>query len=451
MPTISSLEQKDTSSSAFSTENLDLYRATGANAGIRKTFQFGLQSRLSFETNRAMNNSSLDALRPQYRDYLILDLTQPLFRDFGTGVNTANLRISQNKVRQAAYGYTDQAQDIGKQIELSYYELERTLDVLRYRVESRELARELLMGNQKKFEAGIVPVTEVQEAKTAVASRDEQVIYGRQHVETVSNRLKDLLEIRPGDPLYDEIFATEPVAGIEQTFPDLERALVIALEKRPDLQLQRLEIANRDIRIEYYDNQKLPKIDLEATLGANGLSGGSRPVSFTGTPALSPYDGNYADALSGMAEGDGYEWFVGLRFSYPLENRAAQANYRRAEHEKRQAIYRMKRLEGKTETEIKNALVTIERSMERVRVAERFENLSETTMKQEMERLKMGLSDTFRVLNFQDDLIEARIRKMTAMVDFNKGLASLYRAMGSNLERFQILAEINTEEIENVK
>ena len=223
----------------------------------------------------------------------------------------------------------------------------------------------------------------------------------------------------------------------------------IALDKRPDLRQQRLELANRDIRIEYYANQRLPRIDLETTLGVNGLSGGVRSASFAGTPAVTSYSGTYTDAFSSMTSGDGCEWYLGLRFSYPLGNRAAKAQYRRATHQKRQAIYRLKRLEGTAETQVRNALVSVERGMERVRVAERFEKLAETTLGQEMERLKKGLSDTFRMLNFQDDLVESRIRKVTALVDFNKGLANLYRVIGNNLERFNILAQLSTEEMDH--
>jgi|Deesub1362A_J573_1020465.scaffolds.fasta_scaffold00768_15 outer membrane protein TolC len=443
-----SLEQKSPTGSSFSTEEtFNLSRETGGDIGIRKKFTFGLQSRLSFEVSRSMNNSATDALRPQYHNFLILNLTQPLLRDFGTKVNTANLRISKNQVNQTVYNYMERAQRIASEIELAYYELAEALEVLRYRIESRELARELLRGNREKFERGLVPITEVQQAETAVAARDEQVVFARQQVEMVSNRLKDFLEIRPGDPLYGELFATEKIPGVDQSFPDLEKALAVALEKRPDLERQRIDIANRDIRLEFCRNQRLPRIDLEATLGVNGLSGGDRLITFGGTTASSPLVGDYLDSLSRMAEHDGYEWFVGLRFSYPLGNRAAKARFRRADWEKRQAIYRLKRLEGKVETEVKNALVAVVRSAERVRVAERFERLAEKTLEQEMERLKEGLSDTFHILDLQDDLIEACIRKTTALVDFHQGLASLYRAMGTNLERFRIIAEINMKEI----
>mgnify|MGYP003681883852 CR=1 FL=1 len=443
---ISSQEKRTPTAIAFSEEDFDLYRETGGDVGIKKRFQFGLESGLSFKTNRSMNNSSVDALRPQYRNILLLDFTQPLLRDFGTGVNTANLRMSQNLVRQTARGYMDRAQRIGEEIELVYYDLAEAQEILRYRIESRELARNLLRGNREKFEAGIVPITEVQQAETAMASRDEEVIFARQQVEIVANRLRDLLGIRPEAPLYKESFVTEAIPGTEQTFPDFEQTLATALEKRPDIKRQHLEIAHQDIKLAYYDNQRLPRLDLEATLGANGLSGGDRPTSFTGLTVSSPQVGSYGDSLSRMSDADGYEWYAGLRFSYPMGNRATQARYRRAGLEKRQAVYRLKRLEETAEKECKNSLVTVKRSLERVGVAERFEGLAQTTLTQEMERLKEGLSDTFRILDFQDDVIGAHIRKTSAIVDFNQGLANLYRAMGTNLERFDIVAAMPEKE-----
>jgi len=431
-PIASAVNPKDTSD----------FTATAGSVGLGKKSRFGLESRIALETNRLETNSPFDMLKPEYRNFLVLDLTQPLLRDFGTSVNTTELRISQNQAQQAVYGYMSSILDITRDIESTYYELARAVEVLRYRKESRELAKELLDGNRKKFEAGIVPVSEVQEAETALASRQESVIFARQQVEILSDRLKDLLEIRQGDLFYDDTFITEPIGGIDQPFPDFEQSLSIALTQRPDLQRQRVEIENRNIQVEFFDNQTLPRVDLVATLGVNGLSGNSKS-QFSGR---SPYEGNYGDSYSSLADADGYEWAVGLRFSYPLGNRAAKARVNIAEYEKRKQIYLLKRLEGRTETLVKNAQVTVKRSLERVTVSGRFERLAETTLNQENERLKKGLSDTFRMVNFQDALINARIRKITALADFNKGLSDLYRSMGTTLQRFDIMVQTETTE-----
>ena len=423
-------------------------RETGADAGIRKRWKFGLQSGLTFRTVRTENNSLADALDPDYQNFLILNLTQPLLRDFGFRVNTTQIRISENQVQAAVYNYLNQAQQLAARIENAYFTLSNALAVLGFRIESRELARELMEGNRTRLRQGVIAVTEVQQAETAVAARDEEVIAARQQVETVTNRLKDLLEIDPGDPLYDAPLATEPIPGVTIPYPEREKAVSVALHRRPDLKRLHIAVENQDIRLAFFRNRKLPRLDLGATLGVNGLAGEERPVTLFGIDKTSPLTGDYEDAYSSMVEDDGYEWSVDLTFSYPMGNRAAEARYAQSRMEKRQAIYRVKRLEGGIITAVRNSLVTVQRSLERVRVAEHFENLARTTLDQEMTRLKRGLSDTFRILDFQDELVRAHIRQVKAVIDFHQGMANLYRAMGANLDRYDILADVDSEALE---
>ena len=411
-------------------------RQYAASAGLNKEFHTGLVSRLALESLRQSSNSSSVGLDPEYRTFLVLDFTQPLLRDFGSNVNTADLRIAEQRLQQARYGYLDQAQRLAEAIELAYYELARAHEILRLRIESRELASELLAGNRDKFEAGIVPITEVQEAETAVAARDEQVVFSRQQLETAADRLKNLLEISHDDPLAANLLFTEDLPGIEPAWPALETAMATALMTRPDLARLRLEIVSRDIRLAYYQNQRLPRLDLEASFGVNGLSG---DLSDFPTNGARINRGNSWHALEQAVDGDGYAWFAGLRFEYPLGNRAAEATYRRAGHARRQALYGLKSLENTVETEVRNALSTVTRVYERIQVADRFQRLADITLGQEMERLQEGLTDTFRILDFQAAVIEARIRKANAQIDFHQGLASLYRAMGANLERHGIV------------
>jgi outer membrane protein TolC len=418
-------------------------RQYAATAGLSKEFPVGFDSRLALEAVRLSSNSSSVGLDPEYRTFLFLDFTQPLLRDFGKDVNTADLRIAGQRLQQARFGYLDQAQRLAESIELAYFELARAHEILRLRIESRELASELLAGNRDKFEAGIVPISEVQEAETAVAARDEQVVFSRQQLETAAYRLKNLLEISHDDLLTAELLVTEPLPGIEPVWPSLEMAMATALAARPDLERLRLEMVSRDIRIAYYQNQRLPRLDLEASFGVNGLSG---ELSDFSTNGARTNRGDFGHSLDQAASGDGYAWFAGLRFEYPLDNRAAEATYRRAGHEKRQALYGLKSLENTVEIEVRNALSTVERVYERIQVAERFQRLADITLGQEMERLQEGLTDTFRILDFQAAVIEARVRKANAQIDFHQGMASLYRAMGANLERHGIVHILDNEE-----
>ena len=421
-------------------------RELGASAGIRKRFRTGLSAGLTLETARRENNSTADALDPQYQDVAVLQLSQPLLRGFGRTVNTAGVRIAEERVRVAGYDYLTQAQAVAAAVERAYYELARAGAVLDYRIESRELARELMMGNRKKLERGVVSITEVEEARTAVAARDEEVIKARQAVEVASNRLKDLIEIRRNHPLYDESLSAGPIPDPERRFPDLGHALGMALASRPEIKALKAKADALDIRLAATKNGRLPRLDLVGTLSANGLSGDDRPVQLFGPPRTSGLSGDYGDALSRMAEGDGYGWSVDLRLTYPLGNRAAEARYDRSRMEKQQLVHRINRIEGAIETEVKNALVATRRSLERVRVAGEFEALARSTLDHEMKRLRRGLSNTFRILRYQTDVVAAGIRKVTAVVDCHLGLADLYQAMGTNLERHGIAIEVMSDE-----
>ena len=448
---LSTSSQRTPNASALAGDDYARRRDHGAAASLSKEFHSGLDARLSLETARLSTNSTVEGLNPQYRSFLFLDLNQPLLRDFGTKVNTTDLRLADNRLRQARLDYLDQAQRLVEQIELAYFDLSRTLEILQLRIEARELARELLEANRERFEAGIVPVTEVQEAETAIAGRDEQVVFARQQAEAAAHRLRQLLAIGRGDPLALIEPATDPLEAIDHDWPEADEALATALAARPDFKRQQLEVTDRNIRLEFFANQKLPRLDLEATFGINGLSGEERAVAFTDGNQGNPNRGDYWQSLDRMSRGDGYEWFTGVRLTYPLGNRAAEARHRRAGHEQRQAIYGLKDLENTMEAEIRNALTAVVRSFERVQVADRFQQLADTTLSQETERLREGLSDTFRILDFQDNVIEARVRKTNAQIDYHQGLAGLYRAMGTNLERHGILHDPALKEMVHVQ
>jgi len=268
IPSISTLEG----------EEYSRQRTYAGNVGLTKRFRTGLEGSLSLESLRQTSNNRFVTLNPNYRSFLVLDITQPLLRDFGSDVTTTDLRVAEQRRRQASLGFLDDARILANRIEQAYVEIVRSYGVLEMRINSRELARELLDGNRKKFDAGIIPISEVQEAQTAVAARDEEVYFARQQAEVAVNNLQDLLEI-DGENLLDDQFRTEGFTIDEALVPQREEALLLSLDNRPDLETQRVELEVRDIRVAFARNQKLPRLDLDGTLGSNGLSGEPQRLS----------------------------------------------------------------------------------------------------------------------------------------------------------------------------
>jgi len=403
--------------------------------GIRKLFRFGLEAESYVESGRYRNNSTFEGLDPQYKNFLVLSMRQPLLQDFGTKVNITDIKVAENNLELMENTFVSQVINTLNQTEQTYYDLSRAIETLRMRKESLHLAEELLSNNRKRFEAGLTHIGEVQEAETAVASRQERAISAHQEVNDVTNILKNILQIQPHSPLYPLKFQTEKLLPQEEKIPSHEEAFKQALTNRPDYFKKKIVVENKDVILKYSKNQLLPRLDLVGTFGLNGLSGNAETISFAGMSSKSPFGGGYGDSWDHLIDGDGYEWMVGLTVEVPLGNRADRSRYDQSRLDKERAIMELKNLEDRIDLEIKVALDNIESSRDRIEVAERFVILAEKTLRQEEERMKKGLSDTFRIIIFQNALIDAKTRKVSALVDYQKALAGLYRAMGTNLQR----------------
>mgnify|MGYP001373338876 CR=1 FL=1 len=428
-------------SALYSVETFETEAVSG-ELSLAKQFDIGTQTRLSLKGERVEGgvDALSDQLDPAYNASLVLDLTQPLLKDFGWDANLADLKVAETRKQQAALAYLARAELLVVEIERAYLELLQAGEEYRYYTLARDLARELLQGNERKFEAGLIPVSEVNEARSAMAGREESMLLSEQRVVLARNTLADLL-------LHGEVVGSQD--AWQASFPEktkksvssLEFALAKGLKRRPDLLQARLETEVRQIELAYADNQLWPRLDIEASIGLNGLAGEDAGVG-------SRYAGDWNDALDGAMQEDGKQWYAGLRLSFPLQNRAARAGYAGAAAADRQALYRLQRAEVSAEHAIRSAWSNLELGERRLEVASRYAALAETTLEQEDRRLSEGLSDTFRVLSFQNALVAARIREVGARIDYHKALSSLYQAMGTNLERYEIVAALPREGVQ---
>ncbi|MCK5914730.1 MAG: TolC family protein, partial [Deltaproteobacteria bacterium] len=158
-------ESSFSSSSQMNSEKLS------GQIGVGKRFQTGLTTSLSLDSEWVSDNDSSLSLDPRYRTALFLDLNQPLLRNLGSSVNTTRLQISRNQQRQIFLGYLLQAQTLTLQLEVVARRLAAKTEIVQLRQEALALAADLHSANKKRFKAGVIPVTEVQEAETALAAR----------------------------------------------------------------------------------------------------------------------------------------------------------------------------------------------------------------------------------------------------------------------------------------
>ncbi|NOQ50830.1 MAG: hypothetical protein GQ578_01235, partial [Desulfuromonadaceae bacterium] len=92
-------------------------------------------------------------------------------------------------------------------------------------------------------------------------------------------------------------------------------------------------------------------------------------------------------------------------------------------------------------TELRQRRINLLHALEQVKIAEEFERLAEISLNQEQRRLDEGLSDTFRLLSFQDKMVNAKIGRVDALVQYYGSIAQMNFYRGIILEQHQIYLE----------
>ncbi len=410
-----------------------------AEIGLSQQLQTGLQASVAVNSLWSSNNDSSQDLDPSYRSALRLELSQPLLRDLGREINLTDLKVARNRNSQSLLGYLARAQGLALELEIISRQLVGQINIVKLRRESVRLAEELYQANQQRFDSGIIPVSEIQEAETALADRQLAVSLARQQYERQLEELHQRFNFAlPATFSLKELsfdVATEPLDS-------LKRMIAAAEKQRLDLKSNRLEIDSsilvRDNRV----NQLKPRLDLQMTAALNGLAGDMRNGR-----ANSAYQGSWFESWDGLASADGYQWRAGLEFSMPLGNRSALARSRQAEQQLKQNRYRQHDLQALVTKEIRQQRTELERTQEQLTLADRFTNLAEKSLNQERRRVQAGLSDTFRLLSFQEKMISARIGRINAQLSYQLAQARMDFARGRIFDRYRIVVTNLTREI----
>jgi outer membrane protein TolC len=407
---------------AYAPYNMDYLKQRNltAAAELEKLHRNGLIGRFALETSKLGTNDPYQELDPQYKTVFLMNITQPILKNYGSDINATGVKNAELAYKQAQFDLYSKMTATAADIETAYYALVRAEEVLELSKTSEVLAKNLLDSDKKRFNAGIIPITEVQQAETALAGRREQTANAKAAVQSAMIALENLINA-PIDGQPEKLTASF-ISPSEEDF------YKTALKTSPELEKQRTELEKKDITIKYLKNQEMPELDASATLGVIGLSGNQKVPN--------TFEGNYHDSLSDMTTGDGFQWQVGLSVSYPLGARGAKARTASASADKMRAVYGLKKMEQDTKAKIRTAVTAMQSGHDRYAIAQDFVRLADVTLSQEMKKLSEGLSDTFRVLKFQEDVTDARIRAVNALYDYRKGEAELYRTAGTNLDRF---------------
>jgi outer membrane protein len=397
---------------------------------LTQKFATGGDYDLSIDNNKNRSSSSFSSLNPTYSTDMSLTVTQPLLKDFGIDLNKREIYIAKNDEKISDHQFTEKVIDTIAEAENIYWDLVFSIEDLKVKETSLQRAQDLESQVKAQVDVGTLAELEILQAKSEVASRDEQLLNAKNLIEDNEDNLKNILNFAfDSEEGLKKISPTDTPAFKPSNEHSLEDALKTALIHRPDLLAKKKELENKNIEVKYNENQMLPTLDLVGSLGLNGLSGDSSSGSRSAS-----YDTTLSEVFSTKFR----LWEFGLNLSYPLGNRAAKSRLSAKRLEIAQLLLDIKEFEKNIVVEVREAHRQIETDIKRVQAARVARKFAEEKLNAEEKKFKVGLSTSFNVLEFQEDLAEEQSNEVKAVTDYQKSLIRLNQVMARTLESYDI-------------
>jgi len=430
-------QYRDTTSPTVAT-----YEDTPVTQETAQSYQLGLSqliptggvaelttSAFTLNTNRAVN------FNPLYQANTDLTLTQPLLRNLGRQATERNILVARARASQSRETVEQQVSQTIETVETAYWDLVAAKNQLGVAQEALQLAKTLHEQNKVRVDVGTLAPLELVQSEAGIASREEDIIRAEAAIGDAADRLRRQLNLDQGK-LWDLPIVPDTDPAAKKIDINVDDAIQTALDQRPEIaaELDRLDVLKIDKQ--YFRNQVLPQLDLVLNYNLSGLSGdvpaSIDPITREPMPAIS---GSFGEAFDQVTARDFEEWRVQLRFAYPLQNRQAREQSTISNLAVEQEMAVLQDLRTQIITEVRTAARAVETAAKQIDSAKVSRELEEKNLDAERKRYENGMSSSFRVLQIQEDLTQARSREVTAVTTYRTALAQYYRSIGRLLEQ----------------
>ena len=287
---------------------------------------------------------------------------------------------------------------------LLYIEALRADEAVKAREADIELSRQLLRLARDRKAAGVATGLDVTRQEVQLENNKQRVLVSQNELESARLNL-----IRSLGIAFDvRLVLTDDLKFVPVEPQAAEQALTAAREQRLELRAQENRQRLAALTLNSVTSERIPSLSLNGDYGWIGL----KPD----------------DALTTRS--------IGLTFSIPIfdggqrESRISESRSR-----VRQESIRMKDVSDQVTLEVRNALLTLESSVQQVGVAEKGLELALKELTFARDRFTAGLTTNIEVTNAQTSVARARDNQIEALFRFNASRINLARAKGE-IEQF---------------
>ena len=336
-----------------------------------------------------------------------LDFTVTLDYDiFTSGLRSANIRAAERAMRFQELQVEVVQEDIRLNITNAYYDLQETDEGVRIAQDTVNQSQISLRDAVARERAGVGTRFDRLQAEVELAN-DEQVLSNSLRNQQVARRqLAEFLSLPPGV----DISASDPVEVAGAWAMPLEDTLVLAYRNRAELE------------------QQLVQRELERQQRRAARAGRLPQLS-----AFASYDINdLLDVTRGPSPGDSETLSVGLRLDWTLFNGgASRARARQEAIAAELAEIQFADTREAIRFDVEEQYENLGANFKNIQTANSAVGLAEESLRLARLRFGAGVGIQSDVLEAQTQLTEAEVNLVTAILDYNRALVAIQRAVGN--------------------
>jgi len=399
-----------------------------ANLFLYQGFSTGLQAQAGVSNINDINLSNVSYADPFRHPNVVFTAIQPLLRGAGFNVNRRYIKISENNLKVSRLVFRQQLVDMIYGVSRLYYDLVSLNEDVQVQRETLTAAQKLYEDDKAQVEVGTLSPLELSRVEALVASAQLDLTRAQGLVQQQEAVVKSMISrVGSADALLQgaKIFPTDTINVPEQeTMLNVPQLIEQGLSNRADLAQAGLQVKNGQITVDASHNNLRPEIDAVGAIQSHGAIGftGFTPVG--GVP-LPP-------TTTGTSQASVYE--AGVQLNLPFRNRIAQADAARDELQLRQMEARVQQLQNQIRDEIENAAIAVDVARMAYAAAVRSRIYQEKLLQAEREKLSVGASINFFIVQDESFLAQARSTEVVARSTYIKSRVALQRALGSLLE-----------------
>lgn len=321
-----------------------------------------------------------------------LDLTQTLFRwDQWVALKQADKQLA-----QAEAEYRAAEQDLMARVAQRYFDVLAARATLSAGEAAKEAIGRQLEQAEKRFEVGLIAITDVQEAQASYDSASAAVIEAKRTLATAREFLREIT---------GEYFAELADAGpdtplISPNPDDVDVWVSTALKQNLNLEASRLaaEISRDEINVR--KSGHLPTLDFFARRSGNNNDANrqNRPQQEGATivPGKGPADSRDNTDV------------IGMQLNVPIYSGGlVRSQVRESEFQHQAALQRLERVARETERQVRDSFLSVNAEISRVMALGKSVKSNQTALRATEAGFEVGTRTTVDVLASRQNLFEA--------------------------------------------